>query len=161
MWHSVLSLPHKRRSISAMFSSNKFHNITYTLYIQTHHCSCTLQLLHTRQTISAILNSNYIAATHNTTHSPCTSTCTTYPALPSPLAFHNPPICTQLTQGRFGKMTQAVEVVVLWCHSHLVWLVLRVPSLNVLVFFFLKTFDSLWSKSAIHSLQSQLQGVYC
>ena len=156
MWHSVLSLPHKSQSISTMFSSNKFHNITYTLYIHTQHCSCTLQLLHKRQTISAILNSNYIAATHNTTHSPCTSTCTTHPALPSPLAFHNPPICTQLTQGRVGKMAQAVEMV-LWCHSHLVWLVLRVPSLNVLVFI-LKTFDSLRSNSAI---QSQLQGVYC
>ena len=132
MWHSILSLPHKRQSISTMFSSNKLHNITFTLYIQTHHCSCTLQLLHTRQTISAILNSNYIAATHNTTHSPCTST--------SPLAFHNPPIYTQLTQGRVGKMAQAVEMVkVLWCHSHLVWLVLRVASLNVLVFI-LKTF---------------------
>ena len=92
--------------------------------------------------------SNYIAATHNTTHSPCTSTCTTHPALPSPLAFHNPPICTQLTQGRVGKMAQAVEMVkVLWCHSHLAWLVLRVPSRHVLVFI-LKTFDSLRSNSA-------------
>ena len=59
----------------------------------THHCS---QFLHTRQTIPAMLSSNYIAATHNTTHSmhidmhntlhvhqhaqhtPCTSTCTTH-----------------------------------------------------------------------------------
>ena len=32
----------------------------------THHCS---QFLHTRLTIPAMLSSNYIAATHNTTHS--------------------------------------------------------------------------------------------
>ena len=41
----------------------------------------TPQLLHTRHTVSAMLSSNCVAATHNTTHSPCTSTCTTHPAL--------------------------------------------------------------------------------
>ena len=61
--HCLLrSLPHKRRSIpdSATFSSGKIHNITSNSQhtMQTHqHCS---QFLHTRQTIPAMLNSNYI-----------------------------------------------------------------------------------------------------
>ena len=51
--------------------------------MQTQHCS---QFLHTRETMPAILNSNYIASTHSihTLHD-CTSTCTTHPALPSQL----------------------------------------------------------------------------
>ena len=53
--------------------------------------------------------SNYIAATHNITHSPCTSTCTPYPALPTPL--HSTTLlCTQLTQGMVGKMER-------WCEN--------------------------------------------
>ena len=55
-------------SIAAMFSSNK---------ISKH------KLQHTVQTISAMLSID-IAAIHNLTHSPCTSTCTT-PELPTTL----------------------------------------------------------------------------
>ena len=57
----LLSLPHKRRSIpdSATFSSSKIYSITSNSQhtMQTQHCS---QFLHTRQTIPAMLNSNYI-----------------------------------------------------------------------------------------------------
>ena len=58
----LLSLPHKRQSIpdnSATFSSSKIYNITSNFQhtMQTQHC---LQFLHTRQTIPAMLNSNYI-----------------------------------------------------------------------------------------------------
>ena len=64
-------------------------DITYTPTlqhaIQTQYCLCTPQLLHTRETTSAMLNSIGIAATHNTTHSPYTSTCTIHPALSTPL----------------------------------------------------------------------------
>ena len=59
---SLHSLEHERQSISdsATFSSNKIspHYLklpTYTM--QTQHCS---QFLHTRQTIPAMLNNNYI-----------------------------------------------------------------------------------------------------
>ena len=52
----------------------------------------------------------YIAATHKITHSPCTSTCTTHPALPTTV-FHNPP-CTQLhICARGSKMAQDVGMV--------------------------------------------------
>ena len=40
--------------------------------------SCTPQLLHTRQTISAMLSSSEVAAIHNITHSLRTRTCTTH-----------------------------------------------------------------------------------
>ena len=63
---------------------------------------CTPQLLHTRQIMSAMLSSNYVTATHNTTHSSCTSTCTTHPAIPNPLPSATL-LCTQLTQGIVGK----------------------------------------------------------
>ena len=57
----LLSLPHKRQSIpdSATFSSSKIYSITSNSQhtMQTQHCS---QFLHTRQTIPAMLNSNYI-----------------------------------------------------------------------------------------------------
>ena len=56
------------------------------MHIQTQHCSCTPQLPHMRQTISAMLSSNYIAAIYPQHNSlPCTSTCTTYLALPTPV----------------------------------------------------------------------------
>ena len=49
--------------------------------------------------------SNYIAATHNITHSPCTSKCTTHPPLPTPLQkTHH--ICASS-----GKMAQDVGMV--------------------------------------------------
>ena len=63
-----------------------------------------------------MLSSNYIAATHNITHSPYTSICTTHPALPTPLPSSTTILYTQLTNTRDG-------VKVLWCHPHLVWLV--------------------------------------
>ena len=69
--------------------------------------------------------SNYIAATHNITHSPCTSTCTTHPPLPSPLPSTTLP-CTQLTNAKYTWQngTRCRDGVnVLWCHSLFVWLV--------------------------------------
>jgi len=87
-------------------------------------------LLHTRQIISAMFSCNYIAASHSITHSPCTSTCTTHPALLTPLD----------------------GVKVLWCHFHLVWLVFRVPSLHALVFI-QKTF--LWLVLCIVSVHER------
>lgn len=36
--------------------------------------------------------SNNLQCTHNPTHSPCTSSCTTHPALTHSTAFHNPPM---------------------------------------------------------------------
>ena len=50
---SLHSLPHT--TICAMFSSNKLLILQHA--IQTQHCSCTPQLLHTRQTTSAMLSS--------------------------------------------------------------------------------------------------------
>ena len=64
----------------------------------------------TRQTISAMLSSNYVASTHNTTHSPCTSTSTMHPALPSSLP-STTLLCTQQTQSIVGKMAQDVGMV--------------------------------------------------
>ena len=90
---SLHSLTHKRRPISAMFSSNKIsqHKLQYA--IQTQHCSCTPQFLHTLKTdriwhaqphwshpqhksLSMHINIHY---TPTTTH---------------PTAFHNPPLHT-------------------------------------------------------------------
>ena len=85
--HSSLhSLPHKRQSISAMFSSDKISHYLNSI-IPYRPSTCTPQFLHTHKTehICHAQYSNYIAATHNITHSKCTSTCTTYPALPIPL----------------------------------------------------------------------------
>ena len=86
---SLHSLPHKRQSISATSSSNKISqcNLNSQHTMQTHHCS---QFLHRRQTIPAMHSSNYIASTHNITHSPCALHTQQYP----PTAFHNPPMHT-------------------------------------------------------------------
>ena len=181
----------------------KFHNITSNSQhtMQTKHCS---QFLHTRQTILAMLNSNYIGykvsfiptkcfigkkltfqllilqssscraytavfcaccvcsneeqskrqlfsnrafgwkkgyfVTMNNrtslreqlycihpqhTHSPCTSTCTTHPAISSQLPSTTLQ-CTQLTNTKHSWQngTRCRDGVnVLWCRSHLVWLV--------------------------------------
>ena len=75
---SLHSLPHKRQSISATFISNKIFKLP--TYHMTHHCS---QFLHTRQTIPAMLSSNYpqhntLHAHQHAQHTPCTSTCTTH-----------------------------------------------------------------------------------
>ena len=49
-------------------------------------------------------------------HSPCTPTCTTHPALPTPCtAFHNSSMHTK-TQGRVGKMAQDIGMVKVLCH---------------------------------------------
>ena len=89
---SLHSLPHKRQSTSATFIRKK--NSQYNLNSQhthtIHHCS---QFLHTTQTIPAMLSSNYIAATHNTTHSMHINVHNTqqYPPhyLPQPSYVHN------------------------------------------------------------------------
>ena len=78
----------------------------------TAHALYTVSRICIRQIISAMLSSNYIAAIHNITHSPYTSTRTTHPCRTThPTAFHNPPICTPLTQGIVGKMAQDVGMV--------------------------------------------------
>ena len=76
-------------------SAAKFHNIPYR-------CSCTPQFLHTGKTdhICHADYTNYIAATHNMTHSPSTSTCTTHPALPTPMP-STTLLCTQLTNTKY------------------------------------------------------------
>ena len=69
--------------------------------------------------------SNYIAATHNITHSPYSLTCTPHPALPTPLP-STTLLCTQLTNTKHSWQngTRCRDgVKLLWCHSHLVWLV--------------------------------------
>ena len=59
------------------------------------------------------------------THSPCTSTCTMHPAIPSQLP-STTLLCTQLTNIKHSWQngTRCRDGVnVLWCRSHLVWLV--------------------------------------
>ena len=96
------------------------------------HCSCTAQFLHTVRTdhICHAQYSNYIVATHNITHSPCTSKCTTHPPLPTTCtAFHNPSLHTTNKHKAYlckwwQNGTRCRDgVKVLWCHSLLVWLV--------------------------------------
>ena len=58
------------------------------------------------------------------THSPCTSTCTTHPAIPSQLP-STTLLCTELTNTKHSwqngtRCSDGVNV--LWCHPHLVWL---------------------------------------
>ena len=94
---SLHSLLHKRQSISAMFSSNKIsqHNLLqHTIQTQLMHSTVSAfkmdHICHAQQ-------SNYIAATHNITHSPCTSNTSNMHSTPStthPTAFHNPPMHT-------------------------------------------------------------------
>ena len=94
--YSLHSFPHKRQSISATFSSNKISqhkintpNIPYRP--STAHSFC----IQDKRNTPAMLSSNYIASTHNITHSPCTSTCMHYtPNNAFPTAFHNPPMNT-------------------------------------------------------------------
>ena len=84
---SLHSLTHKRRPMSAMVSSNKTsqHNLNSNIY----HTDPLLLMhfLHTVKTdhVCHAQYSNYIAATHNITHSPCTSKHTTHPPLSTPL----------------------------------------------------------------------------
>ena len=80
------------------------------LTIPTQHCSCTLRFLHTLKTdhIFHAQCSNYNVATHNITHSPCTSTCTIHPALPTPLPSTTILFCElnfiAAEHGRYGPM---------------------------------------------------------
>ena len=97
--YSLHSLPHKRQSISATFSSNKIsqHKIKTPYRPSTAHSFCILHTVSAYHSfyIPAMLSSNYIASTHNIAHSPCTSTCMHYtPNNTFPTAFHNLPMHT-------------------------------------------------------------------
>ena len=64
------------------------HVSSNTISQHTLHTKChTDSALLVHSTASAYktdrISSNCVAATHNTTHSPCTSTCTTHPVLPT------------------------------------------------------------------------------
>ena len=102
------SYTHKCWPISAMFSSNKISQHTLKLQhtTQTQHCSSTAQFLHALKAdhICHAQYSNYIAATHNITHSP--SKRTTHPPLPTPLHKNTNHICAS-----GGKMAQDVGMV--------------------------------------------------
>ena len=120
----------------------KFHSITnYNIpHKPSIACSCTAQFLHTVKTDHISTNAQYsncIAATHNITHSPCTSKCTTHlplhtyhytpttthPPLPHPTAFHNPSLHTTNKHKAYlckwwQNGTRCRDgVKVLWCHS--------------------------------------------
>ena len=99
--------------------------------IQTQHCSCTPQFLHTRQTISAMLSSNYNAATHNVTQSPCTLHTRYYPphCLPQPSYMHT----TNKHRSYLAKWHKVQGW--LWCHYHLVWFVFEAPCFHSVKFF--------------------------
>ena len=124
--NKVLSIAYSTvlyQSISTMFSSNKIsqHNLNsyipyrpYTYHTYHTDPASTAHGLHSfciqaKQTISAMLSTArtlYIAATHNITHSPCTSTCTHHTAFHSPLHTtnkHTKHICVS-----GGKMAQDV-----------------------------------------------------
>ena len=106
------------------FDSNKISQHNKPQHTtQTQHCSSTAQFLHTVKTdhIFHAQYSNCIAATHNITHSPCTSKCTTHPPLPTPLQKNKNKsyLCKRWQNGT--RCRDGVKV--LWCHSHLVWLV--------------------------------------
>ena len=88
--HSLL-FTHQPSWIQDICHVQQQYYTTYTLTCnKTQHCLCTPQ----RLTVSTMLSSNCIAATHNTTYSPCTSTCTTHTALLNPLPSATL-ICTQ------------------------------------------------------------------
>ena len=75
----------------------------------------------------ATLNRNKVTATHNTTHSPCTTTCTTHPVLliPQPSTPKTTLLCSQVTNTMHSWQngTRCRDgVKVLWCCSYLVWL---------------------------------------
>ena len=111
----------------------KFHSITKLQHTtQTQHCSCTAQFAYSQdKTISAMLSMQLHCSNpqHNSLskHIKMHYTPTTIPTpLPSTTL-----LCTQLTNTKHinclsgGKIAQDVGMV-LWCHSHLVWLVFEV-----------------------------------
>ena len=116
---SLHSLLHKRQFISAIFS-NKISqpNIPYRASSCT---PCAVSAFRTDH-ISHAQYSNYIAAI---THSPCTTTCTPHPAVPTPLP-STTLLCTKLTNTKnsWQNATRCREgVKLLWSHSHVVCLV--------------------------------------
>ena len=94
-----------------MFSRNRIsHNLLqHTIQTQFMHSSFYIQ---DRPYLpcSVAIYSNYIAAIHNVTYSPCTSICTPHPLTNTKHSWQNGTKCRD-----------GVEL--LWCHSHLVWLV--------------------------------------
>ena len=132
--------------VSAMFSSN---NITYTPTLPYRlSTACALFCIRDRP----YLPCSIAIALQNTTHPPCTSTCTTHPCstIPSQLS-STTLLWTQLTNTKHswqnGTRCRA-GVKVLCCHSHLVCLVfLRVPSLMRL-FLFRKLFGDFYNSSS-------------
>ena len=79
---------------NSLHALNLFHmQLQHTT--QAQHCSSTAQFLHTVKTdhICHAQYSNYIAATHNITHSPCTLKRTTHSPLPTPLQKHKAYLC--------------------------------------------------------------------
>ena len=107
-----------------MFSSNKIsqHNLNCNIphrpsIAQALHSFC----MESRQTICHAQYSNYNAAIHNITHSPCTSKFTTHPHYPPHYKKqqHKSYLCKRWQNGT--RCRDGVKV--LWCHSHLVWLV--------------------------------------
>ena len=106
-----------------MFSSNKISQHSLNSNIP-HRPSIaqSLQFLHAVKTdhICHAQYSNYIAATHNITHSPCTSKHTTHPPLPTTLQKKQKAyLCKWWQNGT--RCRDGVKV--LWCRSHLLWLV--------------------------------------
>ena len=79
--------------------------LTFQHAIQTQHCLCTPQLLHTRQTMFAMLSSNCVAATHNTTS--------------ATLLMHT----TNTRHSRQNGTRCRDGVKVVFVSSHLVWMV--------------------------------------
>ena len=125
---SLTSLPAYK--ISATFSSNTIsrHNLPHNM---PHRLIAACTLLHTRQIISAMLSSNCVVATHNTTYSQCMHINMHY--TPSTTQLSLPWSSYALTQ---GKMAQDVGMVWMYCGvvPTLFGLFTRVPSLHVLVF---------------------------
>ena len=79
---SLQSLPHTKQPMCDMFSStrssqhNSHFNMPTDSALLMHFAASAY-----RTDLSAMLSSNCVAATHNVTHSPCTSTCTPHPSL--------------------------------------------------------------------------------
>ena len=95
----------------------KFHNITLLQHtIQTQPTVSAFKTDH----ICHAQYSNYIAATHNITHSPCTLHTQHYPphCLPQPSYAHQ----LKNTKHSWQNGTRRRDgVKLLWCHSHLVF----------------------------------------
>ena len=122
---SLHSLLNTRQFISAIFSSNKISqsNIPYRPSSCTPHAVSAFKTDH----ICHGQHSNYIGATHNITHSPCTSTCTPHPAIPTSQP-STTLLCTQLTNTKHSwqNATRCRDgVKLLWSHFHLVCLVFQ------------------------------------